>query len=161
MKKVCPSFSTVPFTALLALITTTSEMLLASSQVIGHRTERMFKPGPTTADDQREFELMKIEKIDAAVDSSNSMISLCISMWNELAAQILSGQQNVTAALASVASSRTPSEAMERQMNLSKKVTELSMSPSRFANDAIQLMGRGIAPFHSTALANAERLRSI
>jgi hypothetical protein len=161
MKIVSPAFPTMPFAALLALTTTTAEMMLASGQVIGHRTERMLKPGPKTADDQREFELMGSEKIEAAVDSSSSMMSLWMTMLNDMAGQMMSAQQNVATAMSSLASSRTAGEAVERQMNLTNTVTGLSMSPARFAGDAMKLVGRGLAPFHSTALANAKRLGSI
>jgi len=119
----------------------------------------MLKSGPTTADDRREFELMASEKIEAAVDSSKSMVSLWMTMWNELTGQMLSAPENVAAALASFASSGTPSEAVARQMNLSNTVTDFAMSPRQFVDDAIQLVGRGLAPFHSTALENAKRLK--
>jgi hypothetical protein len=38
---------------------------------------------------------------------------------------------------------------------------DFPMSPAQLAGDAIKLVGRGLAPFHSIALENAERLRSI
>jgi hypothetical protein len=151
----------VPFAALLALTTTTAELLLASGQVIGHRTGRMLKTGPATADDRREFELMASEKIEAVVDSSKSMVSRWMTMWNDMAGRMYSAQQDVAAALSSLASSRTPDEAAVHQMTLSNTVSDFSMSPVQFASDAIKLFGGGLAPFHSTALANAKRLGDV
>jgi hypothetical protein len=159
MNNVPPSFASVSYAALLALTTTTAEMLLASGQVIGHRTGRMLKSGPATADDRREFELMSSEKFEAAMASSKSMLSLWMSMCNELAGRMLSAQQDLAAAVSSLASSRTPGEAVARHAGLSNTVTDLSLSPAQFAGDAIQLVGRGLAPYHSTAVANAKRLR--
>jgi hypothetical protein len=150
----------MPFAALLALTTTTAEMLLASGQVIGHRTGRMLALGPKTADDQREFELMGSEKIAAIVDSSKSMVSLWMTMCDAVAGRMFSAQQKMAVALSSLASSRTPGEAMACQMSLSNAVTDSSFGAAQLADDAIQLVGRGLAPFHSAALANAKRLRS-
>lgn len=112
MKNVPPEGNDVPFTAFLALTTTSAEMLLASIQVIGHRTERLLKLDPANADDQRELALTASEKIEAATDSSKSMAFHWMTMWNELAGRVLSAQHEVTAALASHALSRTPSAAM-------------------------------------------------
>ena len=70
MKTTIDGFNQFPVTALLALTATSAEMMFASARVIHHRTERMMKPGPLTADDQRELRLMTDEKIAAAADSS-------------------------------------------------------------------------------------------
>jgi hypothetical protein len=161
MKNVSPGINDVPFTAFLALTTTSAEMLLASIQVIGHRTERLLKLEPANAEDQRELALMTSEKIEAAADSSKSMAFHWMTMWNELAGRVLSAQHEVTAALASLALSPTPGAAMAGHKNLSNVVAGFSSSAEKFAGDAWNLVERGVAPFHSAALANAKRLGNV
>jgi hypothetical protein len=52
----------------------TSEMLLASAQVIGHRTGRMATAGPSpNARDRKEFTRMGLEKVAAANESALAM----------------------------------------------------------------------------------------
>jgi hypothetical protein len=86
------------------------------------------------------------------------MVSLWMTMWNELASRVLSAQQEAAAGLASLASSRSSDEAMAGHKNLSDTVAGFSLTPAKFADDALRLVGRGVAPFHSAALANAKRL---
>ncbi len=121
----------------------------------------MLKSSPTTAEDRREFELMGSEKIEVAVDSSQAMISLWMTMWAETAGRMLSSHLKMVAAFASLASSRTPIETVEHQMTLSDTITDYPTSPVQLADNVIQLAGRGLAPVHSVALANAERFRRV
>src|SRR5664279_4822825 len=59
------------------LATKTVEMMLASAQVIGHRTGRMALAGPApNARDRREFALMGQEKIEAGTQSAQAMACL-------------------------------------------------------------------------------------
>jgi hypothetical protein len=74
---------------------------------------------------------------------------------------VLSAQHEVTAALASLALSPTPGAAMAGHKNLSNVVAGFSSSAEKFAGDAWNLVERGVAPFHSAALANAKRLGNV
>jgi hypothetical protein len=63
-----------PMTLWMKLGTRTNEMLVASAQVIGHRTAQMANAGPLpSAPDQREFALMGQEKIEAATAAAQAM----------------------------------------------------------------------------------------
>jgi hypothetical protein len=58
-----------PFLIWTDLAVKTSEMMLASALVIGHRTARMALAGPKpSVRDRREFTLMGQEKIEAAAE---------------------------------------------------------------------------------------------
>ena len=58
----------------------TAEMMLASAQVIGHRTGRMALAGPApSARDRREFALMGQEKVEASAQSVQAMAAHLLS----------------------------------------------------------------------------------
>jgi hypothetical protein len=65
---------TNPFLIWTGLALKTSEMMLASVQVIGHRAGRIAAPGPKpSARDRREFTLMGQERIEATAESAQAM----------------------------------------------------------------------------------------
>ena len=75
-----PSF-TNPFLVWSRLAWKTGEMMLASAQVIHHRTGRMAAAGATpSARDRREFALMGQEKIEAGVESASAMAAQMMAM---------------------------------------------------------------------------------
>ena len=78
-----------PFMFWSDLATKTLEMMLASAQVIGHRTGRMALAGPApSARDRREFALMGQEKIEAGAQSAQAMAAHMMAMgqpWGALA----------------------------------------------------------------------------
>lgn len=148
-----------PIAAWLALITKTSEMLVASAEVIGHRTGRMLLSGPLPGpSDQREFELMSSEKIAAAMDSSQAMASHMVSLNMRLWRQMFTAQMGAATAMASLATSRTPTQAFERQVHLVRAINRTTVSAERLSHSAARLVHRGLAPIHSRAVANAKRL---
>jgi hypothetical protein len=68
------SLSAHPFWIWSELTFKTDEMMLASAQVIGHRTNRTTQAGPSpSARDQGEFALMGQEKIQVANESAQAM----------------------------------------------------------------------------------------
>ena len=70
-----------PFMLWSDLATKTLEMMLASAQVIGHRTGRMALAGPVpNARDRREFALMGQEKIEAGAQSAQAMVAHIMTM---------------------------------------------------------------------------------
>ena len=75
----------MPFVVWNELAMKTGEMMLASAQVIGHRTHRMARAGPTpNARDRREFTLMGQEKLEAARESAFAMGSQIARMNSQL-----------------------------------------------------------------------------
>jgi hypothetical protein len=80
------SLSAHPFWIWSELTFKTGEMMLASAQVIGHRTNRMAQAGPPNARDQREFALMGQEKIAAATESAQAMALSMIKLNRQFGA---------------------------------------------------------------------------
>ena len=141
------------------LATKALEMMLASAQVIGYRTGRMAQAGPApNARDRREFALMRQEKIEAGAHSAQAMAARMMTMsqpWGALAFRHL--LQN-SAALMSLASSRTPSQFMARQAALARALGQSASSVAHVSGSAAKLAHRGLKPIHARATANAKRL---
>ena len=141
------------------LATKTLEMMLASAQVIGHRTGRMALAGPApNARDRREFALMGQEKIEAGVQSAQAMAAHMMLMsqpWGALAFRHLLRN---SAAFMSLASSQTPTQLIARQAVLARAVAQSAVSMADVSRNATTLAHRGLKPIHARAIANAKRL---
>jgi hypothetical protein len=141
------------------LATKTLEMMLASAQVIGHRTSRMALAGPApNARDRREFALMGKEKIDAGAQSAQAMATKMMAIsrpWGALASRHMLRN---SAALMSLASSRTPSQFVARQAALALALGQSAVSMPDASNSAAKLAHHGLKPIHAKVTANARRL---
>jgi hypothetical protein len=148
-----------PFILWSDLATTTLEMMLASAQVIGHRTGRMARAGPApNARDRREFALMGQEKIEAGAQSARAMAAHMMTMsqpWGALAFRHILRN---SAAFISLASSRTPSQLIARQAALARALGQSAVSMADVSKSAAKLAHRGLKPIHAKATANAKRL---
>ena len=116
----------------------TAELALAVPQVVAHRLLRMAHAGPhLSARDRKEFARMIAEKNSAFGES-----------WNAMALQALHSQRAFAAALALAAtvprSARAdpPAQAFAAQLQQA----------------ALAVIGKGLAPVHRRAVANAKRL---
>ena len=137
----------------------TAEMMLASAQVIGHRTGRMALAGPApSARDRREFALMGQEKVEASAQSVQAMAAHLLSRNQELGAQAFSNMLRSTSALMMLASSRTPAQLIARQVALARALGQSSVSIADVSKSATKLAHRGLKPIHAKATANAKRL---
>jgi len=149
----------IPFMLWSDLATKTLEMILASAQVIGHRTGRMALAGPTPhARDRREFALMGQEKIEAGAQSAQAMAAHMMAMsqpWGALAFRHI---LRSSAAFMSLASSRTPSQLIARQAALARALGQSTVSMADVSKNAAKLAHRGLKPIHAKAIANAKRL---
>ena len=160
MKINYPDYSSfVPLMLWSDLAMKTLEMMLASAQVIGHRSRRMALAGPApNARDRREFALMGQEKIEAGAQSAQAMAAHMVSMsqpWGALAFRHLLRN---SAAFMSLASSRTPTQLIARQAALARAVAQSAISMADVAKNATKLAHRGLKPIHAKATANARRL---
>ena len=91
----------------------TTEMALASAQVIGHRTARMAGAGAAPGErDRREFALMGSEKIEAGARSGRAMASYLTTMNPQWGAQAFQNMMRTSAAVMALAGSRTPAPAV-------------------------------------------------
>src|SRR5512132_3126405 len=134
-----PSF-TNPFLAWTGLAWKTGEMLLASAQVVQHRTGRMAAAGATpSARDRREFALMGQEKIEAGVESATAMATQMMTLNPWLGALAVKHMMTGAAAVMSLAASRTARQAMARRAKLVRTVTQSAATTAQLSGAAARL----------------------
>ncbi len=141
----------------------TGEMLLASAQVIGHRTQRIARAGLLpNARDRREFTRMGSEKVDAAQASLQAMSMRMVTINQELAGlavqQLLQGVGSIALLMA------TPGLAFSgsHQTRLWREATTNSLDTlSHLSGAFAHLAHHGLRPIHSRATSNARRLGRI
>jgi hypothetical protein len=154
------SLSLNPFLMWTDLAFKSGEMLLASAQVIGHRTHRMALAGPTpNARDRREFTLMGAEKIAAAAESAQAMAMSMLKLNQEVHA--LAFRQMLTGAtsMMSLASSRTTGQSVARQARLVRaSLADSAAATSQLSASTARLVDKGLKPVRSRAKGNARRL---
>ena len=160
MKRNYPGHSYfLPFMLWCDLAAKTQEMMLASAQVIAHRTSRMAGAGLAPgARDRREFALMGQEKIEAGAESAQAMTAQLMSMsqpWGLLAWRHM---LQSSAAFMALAGSRTPGQIIARQATLARAVGRSAVSLAGASKDAARIAQRGLKPIHAKATANAKRL---
>lgn len=113
------------------------ELALAVPQVVAHRVARMTFAGPTpSARDRKEFALMVEEKNAAFADS-----------WRAMSAQAALANQ----ALASSFFRSFLAAAQGKQPSAAASAAQLQRA-------ALGVLGKGLAPVHRKATANAKRL---
>jgi hypothetical protein len=159
MKRSRTRLSGNPFLMWAELALKTSEMMIASAQVIGHRTGRMAAAGTRpNARDRREFRLMGQEKLEAAAESTRHMAACMMTMDPFIA--VRATQQMLTAATAamSLAGSRTVAQALARQAKFVRALNRSARTASRISGSSARLAQRGLRPIHARATANARRL---
>jgi hypothetical protein len=161
MKRRTPySLSVSPFLIWSELAFKTGEMMLASTQVIGHRTHRMALAGPTpNATDQREFALMGREKVSAATESAQAMALGMIRLNQQFGALVFKQMLTGATAMMSLASSRPTGQSLTRQARLVRDTMARSAAAtSQMSTSAGRLAKKGLNPIHSRAKGNAKRL---
>lgn len=148
-----------PFMAWTRVAWKTGEMVLASVQVIQHRTGRMAAAGARpSARDRREFTLMGQEKIEASVESASAMAAQMMAMNALLGTRALKNMMTGAAALTSLAASRTAGQGMARQVKLVRTIMQSAGITAQMSGAAARLAQHGLKPIHSRATANAKRL---
>jgi len=117
-----------------SLMTQWAELAFAVPQVVAHRVTRMAIAGSApSARDRREFELMSAEKTAAFNES-----------WNAMAVQTMRANQAL--ALSMLRSLWIPGRASANAVT------------TQLQNTALAVLGKGMAPVHRKATANARRL---
>jgi hypothetical protein len=129
--------------------------------VIALRTTRMAVAGANpNASDRREMKKMGAEKIDAFSRAGAVLANGAVPLVAGLAGQAFRSGMDVFAAATRLAASRTLPQTMQRQRQLAD--TLMRHAPSAHhqgATAAARLAHRALAPVHSTATANARRLK--
>lgn len=150
-----------PFALWSELAARMGETLLASAQVIGHRTGRMALAGPLpSASDREEFLLMGREKVDAATHSAAAMGRhwLGSGMGRGLGERVWADWMAVARAAFACLASRSPGEAAGHWRQLADAMARLAASLAELGSVGAQLADRGLKPIHAAATANARRL---
>ena len=148
-----------PFLAWTDLAWKIGEMSMASAQVIAHRTTRMAAGGPRpSARDRQEFTRMGHEKIEAGTESAQAIAAHLMRMNLALGARMFRHMVTGTAALMSLAGSRSFQQSIARQAKLAQVVWRSTTSVSQLSDSTARLAGRGLKPIHARATANARRL---
>jgi hypothetical protein len=159
MRRKSRATSANPFLAWSDLSWKFGEMWMASAQVVAHRTARMAAAGPMPGSrDRREFALMGQEKVEAAAESALAIGAHLAAMNLEFGARAMRNAMTDGAAWMSLATSRSVSELMSRQLHVAQALTRSMNTASAFAASTARLGGRGLKPIHARAKANARRL---
>ena len=149
----------VPFMLWTSLAARTAEMMLASSQVIGHRTRRIaLAGGAPSARDRREFALMGWEKVDAGARSAQAMGSHLLNANPMLWAEAFHNALRSTAALMMLFTSQTPAQLIARQIALAESLGNSTAGLANASKSAARLAHHGLKPIRMKATANAKRL---
>lgn len=114
-----------------------AELSMAVPQVVAHRLTRMALAGHTLSErDREEFDLMSSEKSAAFLES-----------WQAMAVQSMRANQ----ALSMSFFRALWSPSMTRKLSMGNMTAQMQ-------NAAIAVLGKGMAPVHQRAVANAKRL---
>jgi hypothetical protein len=146
-----------PFLLWHALGAKTVEMMLASAQVITHRTGRMASAGfSPSSTNRQELALMAQEKFDAGARSMLAMTTHLVSLSPLLGVRLFTHMLRTSTAMMSLANSRTAAQSMARQGALARTLG--SARARNLSADLGRLVAHGVKPFHTRAVANAKRL---
>ena len=138
----------------------TGEMAVAAAQVISRRTNQIVRAGPVpSARDQREFALMGQEKGAAVVESAQAMGVPLLMLNQQIAALAVKQMLAGSAALVSIAASRTAAQSIARQSRfVDATMTSSVVAASQLSTSAAQLARRVSAPVHKRVSGNVRRL---
>ena len=137
----------------------TGEMMLASSQVIDHRTTRMRNASvPPSPRDTREFNLMVQEKAEAGAEATMALASQAAAVG----ARMMLGAPAQMMALAPLAFGVATSRSLPQMLDAQAKLGRAMLAPmfdGQLVNDAARAGQAAVKPFHRRATANAKRLK--
>ena len=120
-----------------SLATQSAELAMAAPQVVAHRLARMAMAGPTlSARDRKEFTLMVAEKELAFVQA-----------WQAMTMQAVRAHQ--TLAISFLRSAWSP---------MSRARPHAARPGAQLQDAVLGILGKGMAPVHRKAVANAKRL---
>lgn len=137
----------------------TGELMLASANVIRHRTHRVATAGlMPRQDDRQEFTRMGREKL-IGFGASAEAINASMLAHQRLATKALEHSLASGGAMLSLLNSRSAAEAFARQLKLLQTIIQASSTAERLSGSTARVSLRGLAPVSRIAKANAKRLR--
>lgn len=135
----------------------TGEMMIASVEVIGHRTGRMSTAQlPLSPGDAREFTLMVQEKAEAGQEAAFALAEQATRAVTQMAMTVPAQMMEAAWGLAA---SRTVPQFLEAQMRLGQAMVE-PFTGHDMADAAVRAGHAAVKPYHSRATANAKRLNT-
>ncbi|MEO8004895.1 MAG: polyhydroxyalkanoate granule-associated phasin [Betaproteobacteria bacterium] len=154
------AMSAEPFRLWTTFLWKTGEMMLASGQVIGYRTNpNLAVRGLSSSRNRRELALMGSEKVAAATESSQAMATSWMRLNQELGAMAVRQMFAGCTAMMSIAASRTPQQAADRQSRFAQDTLNRSaVAAAQLSGSAARGAQRTLKPIHSRATGNARRL---
>ncbi len=157
-KSSAPMF-TNPFLAWMPFAARSSELMMASAQVIGHRMWQLSdQDARSGARNRREADLMVREKMEVAAESAQAMGARVMGMNHALWFDALSRGFALSSAWTSLATSRGLAESVQRQQRLFWAASRPAETASALSRASAGIMQSGLKPIHSRARANARRL---
>jgi hypothetical protein len=139
----------------------TGELMLASANVIQHRTRRMAVSGLIPGkEDRREFTRMGQEKL-IGFGASAAAVSAAMLAHQQLATRAVAQSLATGAAMLSLLNSRSVAQAFARHTKLAHTMVRASSTAERLSGSTARLSLRGLAPVARIAKANAKRLRTL
>lgn len=155
-----PNAAFHPILAWSTLALTTSEMLLASAQVIAHRTGRIAMSSlPPNARDQKEFTLMAQEKVEAVTESMQAIALHAMSINQRLGMLAFKQLLSVATGFTTLGANPTLAHCGKRQRQVvANAMAGAATSASRLSGSLAGLAQHGLKPVHARATGNAKRL---
>lgn len=151
-----------PFRLWSAVAWKTGELMLASFQVIGYRSEMMRSIGwPAAPDNAREITLMGREKVSAGVESAQAMAIDSIRLGQKLGLMAFGQAMSNMTSLMLLPAGRSVGPSMASQSALARKTLRHSATAAALlSSGTARIAQKGLKPVHSRAIANASRLRN-
>lgn len=138
----------------------TGEMMLASAQVISHRTGRIAAAGMSPdARDRSEFALMGQEKIAAAAESASAITGRMFNLNQQIGTIAVNQMAAGAAGILSLSVARTLAQSGKVHAEFMRdSVSSSARAAAQLAESVARVAHHGLAPIHSRATANARRL---
>lgn len=152
-----------PFLQWTTLALKTNEMMLASAQVISHRTTRIAQAGAMpSVRDRREFTLMGQEKLDAAAASAQAMTVRMLGINQQFAVIAFKQLMNSAGGVLALLTAPTMALSGKRQAELVRDtMSDTAAVASQVSGSFARLAHHGLKPIHLRAVSNAKRLAKI
>jgi hypothetical protein len=148
-----------PFALWTDLAMQTTTMMMASMQVIQHRTLRMANASiPPNPRDTAEFTLMGQEKLAAAAEVLQGVTARAMHQDAQAGMKIMKDMTAVQADLFSLANARTLTQAMARNVKLGRSLKRAGLTAATLSDHTATMALRALRPIRSRAMANAKRL---
>lgn len=128
-----------------------TELMIATPQVVAHRTARMMRAGSVPSRrDNREFQAMGNEKLAAFSES-----------WQAMASQALTSQMQIATTLTQMAFKQSTLWWMPFGTPRGMSAADMTQLGNEMHSAALQIASKGIAPVRKRAVANAKRLQRV